>query len=85
MTDRVKYPLYPTNEIATPTKWSVLRREGGTFVTDPDLKEYVAKLLELFASYVKYDDNKKHTTWIKDSAVYDVLPGNIINIQMYKI
>ena len=82
----MKYPLYPTNEIDTPTKWSVLHTmrfcEGGTFITDPDLKDYVAKLLELFASYVKYDVNKKHTTWKKVSAVYDVLPlpANIINI-----
>ena len=79
---QVKYPLYPTTELRNPTKWKNLFQisfcDGGTFIADPAKGEHVSALLNLFASFVKYD-KKKCTDWVQDPAVYDALPAMIIN------
>ena len=77
----VKYPLYRTSELKHPTKWKQIYQlqfcKGGTFVTEPSLRQHVPALLHLFASFVKYE-RKKYTEWVKDPAVYDALPSMII-------
>ena len=78
----VKFPLYPTSELDNPTHWKEIGdiefSNGGTFVTDPALKEHVPGILNLFSSFVKYE-KKKHTSQVNDPAVYDALPEMFIN------
>jgi len=45
----VKYPLYRTSELKHPTKWKQIYQlqfcKGGTFVTEPSLRQHVPALL----------------------------------------
>lgn len=80
--DSVKFPLHPTSELKNPTHWKEIYEikfsNGGTFITDPALKQHVPGILDLFTSFVKYE-KKKHTSQKKDPAVYDALPEMLIN------
>ena len=77
----VKYPLHPTSELENPTHWKEIYElnfsNGGTFITDQTLKQHVPGILNLFASFVKYE-TKKYTSHVKDSDVYDALPKMFI-------
>ena len=82
----VKYPLYPTSEIEKQSKWSMIHRihfkDGGTFISNLELKEHVPAMLNFFSSFVRYE-RKKQTSWVKDPSVYDALPATIINIAQH--
>ena len=84
LVEQVKFPLYRTSELKDPTKWKQISDihfcNGGTFIADPLLGAHVPALLELFASFVKYQDMKTdHLEWMKECGVYDALPEMIIN------
>ena len=82
----VKYPLYPTKDIEEQSKWSKIHtiqfKDGGTFVSNPELMEHLPEILKLFSSFVQYE-RKKQTSWVKDPTVYDALPAMIINIAQH--
>lgn len=83
----VTYPLYQTSEIGNLSMWSTIHtmhfRDGASFITNPDLTEYLPATLQLFSSFVKYKRNNKHTSWIEDPSMYDALPSLIINIAQH--
>ncbi len=82
----VKYLLYPTSEIEDLSKWSknytLQFKDGGTFVTNPQLLEHLPAILNLFSSFVHYE-KKKQTCWMKDASMYNALPAMFINIAQH--
>ena len=77
----VEYPLYATSEMINDasTEWDEIIeinfKEGGAFLAEPTLEaKHVPGVLDLFAALVRFESGKK-TEWIKDSAIYDVLPS----------
>ena len=82
----VKYPLYPTTEIDSPSQWSKVHtlefKDGGTFVNNLTLVEHLPSILELFSSFVCYE-RKIRSGWVRDAGVYDALPAMIINIAQH--
>ena len=84
LSDNIEFPLYPSASIETEDKWTELCEVdlsfGGSFIVDPDIdQQYIPGILDLLASFVKFDDsNKKQTTWQKDGPVFAAIPKMFI-------
>ena len=84
MIDSVNFQLLPTSAMKKGNQWAEIARIdfsfGGSFLLDEKIDEQlIPGILELFATFVKYDfDSKKYIDWEKDSSVFSVVPEMFI-------
>ena len=81
----VKYLLYLPSELEMSTNWTKLTlinfSEGATFVKMKELREHLPRLLDLFASFVRYDSKDiRRIHRKKDPGVYIKLPSMILDM-----
>lgn len=84
--ENVEFPKFPASAIKSGENWKEIGtidfNFGGAFLLDDNLDEkYLPGILELFASFVKFgSEDKKHTDWKKDGAVYSAMPEMFIKL-----
>jgi len=83
----VPLPLHPTCEMDAESteNWDTIvedvnLRDGGAFLSDPDLdKQYLPGILSFFAALVTFD-SEEHTDWKSKAAVYKAVPSMFVDL-----